>query len=355
MATHVIDGANGFVGSHLIGALLARGDEVVGLARASAEVVRRRVADALLCLGLDEALVDRLRVRRFALDEPGAGLSGADAAEVFAEPCTYWHNAALVTFFPRREEDLLAVNVAGSANTLEAYERYARPGSRYVSVGTAYQCGLDTREVPEEWPEHAPPERFRNFYEYSKREAEIALARSRTARAGEALVVRLGVMVGHSRTGRALTDYGLYDFLRVMAFFARRSPGGRVRLPCHPDANVHLTPVDTTVARLLALADGDFARPVRHVVNGTSVRVRDLFAAVNARLPIELVPAAPEEIEADPFDRFEAVVNMRARYTATYFRHHYDFAWSQDAAPPAVTAETVDRLVSWYVREGLPE
>ncbi|GAA2727890.1 SDR family oxidoreductase [Actinocorallia aurantiaca] len=355
MAIHVIDGANGFVGSHLIGALLARGDEVVGLARASPEVVRRRVSDALFCLGLDEALTGRLRVRGLALDRPDLGLASEDLAEVFAEPCVYWHNAALITFFPRREEELLAVNVTGSANTLAAYERHARPGSRYISLGTAYQCGLDTRDVPESWPVHAPPERFRNFYEYSKREAEIALARSRTAAAGDALVARLGVMAGHSRTGRALTDYGLYDFLRVMAFFARRSPGGRVRLPCHPDANVHLTPVDTTVARLLALADGDFDRPVCHVVNGTGVRVRDLFAAISARLPIELVPAAPEEIEAEPFDRFEAVVNMRAKYTATYFRHHYDFAWHQAAAPPAVTAETVDRLVSWYVKEGLPE
>ncbi|MEV7808103.1 SDR family oxidoreductase [Microbispora sp. NPDC088329] len=209
--------------------------------------------------------------------------------------------------------------------------------------------------MPEDWPSPAPPDRFRNFYEYSKREAELALARSRSVREGSALVAWPGVMTGHSRTGRALTDYGLYDFLRVIAFFARRTPGERVRLPCHPDANLHLAPVDTTVPRLLALAASDRARPVSHVVNGATVPVRDLFEAINARLPIELVPATPEEIRDRPFSQFEAVVNMRAKYTATYFRHHYDFEWRDPAAPPAVTPSVLDRLVSWYVREGLPE
>ncbi|GAB3897263.1 hypothetical protein GCM10027612_53180 [Microbispora bryophytorum subsp. camponoti] len=350
---HVIDGANGFVASHLIGTLLAQGDEVIALARASAEVVRRRVADALRCLGLDESRAGRLRVRGLALDEPDLGLP---VAEVFAEPCTYWHVAALVTFFPRREEELLDVNVTGSANTLSAYERHARPGSRYILVGTAYQCGLDTEgPVPEDWPAHDPPDRFRNFYEYSKRQAEIALARSRSVHEGTALVARLGVMVGHSRTGRALTDYGLYDFLRVIAFFARRTPGERVRIPCHPDANLHLTPVDTTVSQLVALAAADRVRPVSHVVNGATVPVRDLFDVINAHLPIELVPATLEEIRDRPFSRFEAVVNMRAKYTAVYFRHHYEFAWRDATAPPAVTRSTLDRLISWYVQEGLPE
>lgn len=348
MAVHLIDGANGFVASHLIGALLARGDEVIGLARASEEVVRRRVADAQSCLGVEAST--GFQVHRIALDEPDLGLK---AAEVFAEPCVYWHTAALITFFPRREEELLAVNVAGSANALATFEQHSRYGSRFVSIGTAYQCGLDTVS-PEDWFAHAPPDRFRNFYEYSKREAEIELAGSPSVRAKAAAVARLGVMVGHSGTGRALTDYGLYDFLRVMAFFARRQPGERVRIPCHPAANLHLAPIDTTIARLLPLATCDLSSPVFHVVDGHPVAVADLFTVINAHLPIELVPATPEEIALRPFTRFEAVVNMRAKYTAAYLQHHYDFQLRDPAAPPAVTTEVLDRLVDWYVRVGLP-
>ncbi|WP_433496447.1 hypothetical protein ACQP1K_15730 [Sphaerimonospora sp. CA-214678] len=120
-------------------------------------------------------------------------------------------------------------------------------------------------------------------------------------------------------------------------------------------ANLHLTPIDTTVSRLLSLTVRDRESPIRHVVNGVTVPVRDLFDVINARLPIELVPATPEKIGDRPFNRFEAVLNMRAQYTSTYFRHHYDFAWQEATAPPAVTSAVLDRLVSWYVREGLPE
>src|SRR4051812_21826518 len=97
MATHVVDGANGFVGSHLIGALVARGDAVVALARASGEVVRRRVSDALRTLHLDPDLAGKVHFRPFSLAEPDLGVP---MSEVFGEPCTYWHSAALITFFP---------------------------------------------------------------------------------------------------------------------------------------------------------------------------------------------------------------------------------------------------------------
>lgn len=351
MATHVVDGANGFVGSHLIGALAARGDSVFALARASEEVCRRRIADALITLHLDPALVEKVQFRPFSLVERDLGLP---VDEVFAEPCTYWHGAALITFFPRREEELHAVNVVGSANVADAFSRHSEPGSRFVHISTAYQNGIAVGRTPEEWPERGSPSEFRNDYEHSKRVAEVHLSRSELVRKGEVLVARLAVMVGHSATGRALTDLGIYDLLRVIALFARRNPGQRVRFVCHPRAALHLTPIDGTVDRLLALAGRPFDRPVRHLVNPATVPVPDLFAAISAHLPIELVAATAAEVEAEPFDRFEAIVNMRCKYTSPYLRYEYDLECHDDAAPPPVTPEVLDLLISWYVREGLP-
>ena len=352
MPTHVVDGANGFVASHLIGAMLARGEEVIGLARTSAEAVRQRVGSALACLGLDETTATRLPVHPLELHEPDLG--GLPAAEVFAQPCVYWHSAALVTFNPGRDTEMLPVNVAGTANALAAFERHAPPGSRFIALSTAYQCGLDTEAVAEDWPETAPPDRFHNFYEYTKREAELTLAPSRSVRDGVVAVARLGVIVGHSRTGQALTDYGLYDFLRVIAFYARRRPGERVRIPCHPDANLHLMPIDVTVARLLPLAAAPLHNPIFHLVGGGSVEVGDLFAAINARLPVELVAATPAQIARTPFTRFEAAVNMQVKHTATYLRQHYDFEVRDPARPPAVTPAVLANLIGWYAREGFP-
>ncbi|GAA1313909.1 hypothetical protein GCM10009634_83420 [Saccharothrix xinjiangensis] len=338
--------------SHLIGALVARGNSVLALARASEEIVRRKVSDALSTLHLDPDMVDEVQVRAFSLAEPGLGTSLPD---VFAEPCTYWHSAALITFFPRREAELHAVNVVGSANTVAAFAGHAKPGSRYVHVSTAYQHGTTQGKALEQWPEYAHPSEFRNDYEHSKRCAEVALSQTGLARKGAVLVARLGVMVGHSGTGRALSDLGVYDFIRVIALFARRTPGERVRFVCHPRAALHLTPVDTTVDRLLALAGGPLDRPVRHLVPPVAVPVADLFAAISRHLPVELVAVTAADVEAEPFGRFEAIVNMRCKFTSPYLRHEYEFESHADAEPPPVTPRVLDLLISWYTREGLPE
>ncbi|WNV85572.1 SDR family oxidoreductase [Umezawaea sp. Da 62-37] len=343
MADHVVDGANGFVASHLIGALVARGDSVIALARASGEVVRRKVSDALVTLDLDPDLAGKVEVRGFSLAESDLGTS---PSEVFAEPCTYWHSAALITFFPRREAELHAVNVVGSANTAAAFTRYAKSGSRYVHVGTAYQHGTAQGKALEQWPDYSHPSEFRNDYEHSKRVAEVSLSHTGLTRTGAVLVTRLGVVVGHSATGRALSDLGIYDFLRVIALFARRTPGERVRFVCHPGAALHLAPVDGTVDRMLALADGPLDRPVRHLVPSTAVPVADLFAAISAHLPIELVAVSAADVEAEPFGRFEAIVNMRCKFTSPYLRYEYDFESHEDAAPPPVTPRILDLLIS---------
>ena len=352
MSVQVVDGASGFVASHLAAVLLSRSAEVIALARAPAPAVRHQVGAALAGLGLDAGLAARLPVRPLQLAEPDLG--GLPAAEVFGRRCVYWHSAAVVSFHPGRDTEMLPVNVGGTANALAAFEQHAPPGSRFVAVSTAYQCGLDTEAVAEDWPKPARPERFHNFYEFTKREAELALAGSLAARAGQLAVARLGVIVGHSATGQALTGYGLYDFQRVISFYARRRPGERIRIPCHPQANLHLMPVDVTIERLLPLASCPLDKPVFHLVGGGSVDVRELFAVISAHLPVELAAAAPQQLRHDPLTPFEAAVNLQVKHTATYLRQHYDFQVRPPARPPAVTPAVLDRLIGWFASERCP-
>ncbi|HEY2764904.1 MAG TPA: SDR family oxidoreductase [Pseudonocardiaceae bacterium] len=347
----IVDGANGFVASHLIAEMLARGQQVTALARSPAETVRQRVGDALACLGHNPALANGVPVLSLHLHQPDLG--GLPAGQVFADPCVYWHSAALVTFNPGRNADMLPVNVDGTARALAVFERHAWQGSRFVAISTAYQCGLDTADVAEDWPLPAEPDRFRNFYEYTKRQAELLMRPSQTANRGNLAVVRLGVVTGHSRTGLALTDSGLYDFLRVITFYARRAPAQPVRIVCHPQANLHLMPIDRTIDRLLPLATADLAHPVFHLVGG-AVPVGDVFAAINTHLPIRLVPTTPEQLQQAAFTRFEAAVNMQVKYTATYLKHRYGFQVRDPQPAQAVTPAVLDRLIGWYVSEGFP-
>ncbi|TYB54713.1 NAD-dependent epimerase/dehydratase family protein [Nonomuraea sp. PA05] len=347
MSTHVVTGANGFIAAHLIAALIDRGERVIGLARAAPETTRRRLADARDCLGL--AAGPEPSLLPFSLADSGLGL--ADPAAVFAEPCVFWHTAALISYFPRRRAELFRVNTTGAAHAMAAFQRHARPGSRFVYLSTAYQCGSDTRDVPEDWPATREPAAYRNDYEYSKRAAEHALGRS-------AIVARLASMCGHSGTGRTLTDLGLYDFLRTVGFFARRDPGRRARIPCHPKANLHLSPIDRCVPRLMRIADHPDPA-VFHVVDAAPVSIGALLETINKHLPIELVAVDPEEIADRPYTRFEAVLNMRGKYLTSYMAHHYEFPRGNldrliGPEPPDVDAAVLDRLVSWYVRHGLP-
>lgn len=348
MTTHLIDGANGFVASHLIAALLADRRPVVGLARAPREVVLERVGAALGCLGHDPALADRLPVHPIDLQAADLALP---AAQVFAGPCVFWHTAALITFNPARDAEMEPINIAGAVNTMTTFEKHAAPGSRFVAVSTAYQCGLDTENVTETWADPAPPQRFHNFYEYTKREAELALAATTPMREGNATVARLGIIVGHSRTGQALTDSGLYTFLRTITHYARGNPGQDLRIPCHPQANLHFMPIDTTIDRLLPLAEAQPGDPIHHLVGGGSVTATDLFTAINHHLPITLIPATPEQITEHPLTPFEAAVNLRVKHVTTYLRQHYNFAIRDPATPTAVTPDTLDHLIGWYTRQ----
>jgi len=167
-------------------------------------------------------------------------------------------------------------------------------------------------------------------------------------------VARLGAVVAAIPGQGKPTDYGLYDFLRVITFYARRRPGETVRLACHPRANLHLMPIDLTVARLLALATEPLDRPVFHLVGGGSVLALAVFAAINAHLPITLVAATPQLLQELPFTRFEAAVNMQVKYTAVYLRYHYGFQIRPPQPAEAVTPDVLDRLIAWYVSEGLP-
>jgi len=130
----LVTGATGFVGSHLVEALLARGDEVVGLIRNPAKAARvfTNQQPELVPGDLDDAAA----LRRAA--------EGADAV---------FHVAALTSARDRAE--FFAVNVTGTRNVLDA-SREAAPGlHRVVFVSSIAAVGPSARGVPVD--EHVVP------------------------------------------------------------------------------------------------------------------------------------------------------------------------------------------------------
>lgn len=130
-----LTGATGFVGSHVIPELLARGHQVLGLARSDGAARR------LLAAGVD--------VHRGDLERPETLASGAAAAEAVIH-CAFDHNFA--TFFENTAKD--ERNIAAMGDALKGTQKPILITSG-VGIGTPLSGGLATEDVLN--PRHANP------------------------------------------------------------------------------------------------------------------------------------------------------------------------------------------------------
>ncbi|MCP2340680.1 SDR family oxidoreductase [Actinomadura rupiterrae] len=355
MGVHVVDGANGYVGANLISAMISAGDVVHALARVPGDVVAERVRSAPTAptdLGME-----RLHPLCYALTSQSLGLSEEAVTGLFAVPCDYWHLAAVVNFNPGRRDELEAVNVAGTRRALEVFARHAKPGSRFFLISTAYVCGTEQRTFHEEWNERTDPEHFRNFYELTKNQSELVLRDYLRDGRVDGAAIRLGQVVGHSVTGHADTDYGVYDFMRTVSRFARRWPGRAIRVKGDPESALHWLPIDSCVDALLGIARsavGDFDPPIFHALAANAVPVKDFLATISDRLPVDLSIVSPDEVDDHSMSRIERLVDARLSYTGKYINRTFAFDQSNlvralGEPPAAVDRAMVDRLVSWCI------
>ncbi len=173
MARAFVTGGSGFVGRALIRALVDRGDEVVALARSDGAAAAVRAAGAEAARGdLDgrEAMAEAMR--------------GCDVV---------FHAAAKVEDWGSRE-DFMRVNVAGTANALEASKMAGV--RRFVHIGTeaAFVDGSALAHIDESRP---LPTSWLGLYPETKARADVLV---RAATGIEAMVVRPRFIWGHGDT-----------------------------------------------------------------------------------------------------------------------------------------------------------
>lgn len=358
----VVDGPTGFVGANLVASLVADEIPVTALSRRDAATTRQHVADASILSGAVRSGgsidVGGIEVVPYLLERANLGLDDATLERVFREPCDLWHLAANVNFRAGNRAEVLDVNVGGTAAVLAAFERWARPGSRFLLVSTAYCCGVETDQPVERWYDPATPSAFRNFYEYSKRSAE-QLVQDAIERGTEAAVLRLGQVVGDSRTGQSATDYGMYNLIRAVWAVARRRPNERVRIEAHRDASLHLVPIDAAIRWMRAIAVAELASfdcAIFHVIDRQPVAVSEVTNALCRWLPLDLSVVDPAGFEARPSTRLERVVAARLAYTGSYLDQPFRFGRAHlDRLTPGeqtvTTLAALDRIVGAFVNE----
>jgi thioester reductase-like protein len=233
-----LTGATGFLGQYLLAELLGRGHSVWALYRNES---KRRDAESFL-EGLEAPSLDK-NLRWFQGDVLEAGDLWDDWRRKhpsLEEVDTVLHNAASLRFKVNEFGDPFSTNVGGAKALRKIRDRQS------VSVhmmSTVAVGGFVEGEVLFEV--NHPSRDFLNAYEQSKWEAEQIWV-------GEATILRPGLIVGNSQTGRCVGFTGWYRIVNAVHLLSRfldqvpdcpRFDLG-INIPANPEATANIVPVD---------------------------------------------------------------------------------------------------------------
>ncbi|HEY5815910.1 MAG TPA: NAD-dependent epimerase/dehydratase family protein [Solirubrobacterales bacterium] len=292
----LVTGGAGFIGSNLVDALLARGDEVTVVDDLSTG--RRENLDGALAAGAELAELD---IRE------AAKLAELVAA---AQPEIVFHLAAQIDVRKSLEDPAFdaAVNVGGTANLLEAMHAAGSRRIVFVSTGGAIYGEGEGKQLP--LAEDAPIEPF-SAYGQSKFAAEGYLALYERLYGLSGVSLRLGNVYGPRQD--PLGEAGV-----IAIFCGRLRTGERPTVFGDGKQTRDYIYVGDVVAAALAAAESAASGPI-NVGTGIETDVLELarrlaeIDGVESFEP-ELAPARPGEVQRIALDasRAERELGWRA-------------------------------------------
>jgi len=319
-----VTGATGFIGRRLVAQLITQGAEVTALVR-----------------GADHGLPDAVRTCRGDVLDRGSLQHAAPGFD------RLYHLAALITFDPRRRQELMSVNGDGTANVLDMARH--RGIARCVVVSSACTLGLSASpdELRDEESEPAVELVERNPYMASKIECEKAA--SAAAESHDVVVVN------------PTTVYGPGD-VSLNSGALMQKVAGSVVLPVPPGGS-NAVDVDDVVAGIIAAGErGQSGR--RYALGGCNLRYRAIFATIAsvigrrvtlvplpscARIPLELAAWAAGRVTGNRFLTPQIIGDMFAFKYYDCSRAHSELDWQ----PQHTFDATVRRAWQFYVDAGL--
>jgi nucleoside-diphosphate-sugar epimerase len=355
--TLLLTGATGYVGKHILAALLQAGERVVAVVRPQGGVLAERVMGSLAPFRLPAACLapERLQILAGDVTAPDLGLSAPDRqwlAKARVEQVL--HGAGLTRFDEHLAERIHQHNRLG---TEQAYRLARALGVRaFHHVSTAFVAGL--AEGAFRLSGLACGDRFRNPYEASKVAAEDFL-REAAQRDGIPIhVYRPSVVVGgvppvgegqststvyaFLLAGRFLMDGARRDLLRGQGPFAksgaRELADGTLHLPSRlvadPETTMNLTRADyvaaATVAGLRHEAQGYTVYPQ---IGSREVSLREMAATFTRILGVSGFELVSEAALASAPATFAE--QCFARATSTYRPYlHNTTTFAQEAPAP---------------------
>lgn len=263
MSRYLVTGATGFLGAHLVRALVARGNEVVALVRSEAKELE----------GIDPA---KLTVRR------GDVLDGASVRDAAAGCAGVFHCAGLVSRKPEDAEALYRLHVEGTKTVLDACKAAGVPRAVVASTSGVVAVSDDPDHIANENDETPIGLVSRWPYYRAKLFAEKA-ALDRNVAGFAVVCVNPTLLLGPGDTrGSSTEDVRLFLEKKIPAV----PPGGLSFV----DAR------DAAEAMVLAMERG--TPGARYLVGACNLTLREFFARLErvsgVKGPWLPMPRAPE-------------------------------------------------------------
>jgi len=324
--TTLVTGGTGFVGSHVVRQLLARGDRVRVLLRATSRT------EAFAGLAVERVVGD---------------LRDSDSLERACQGArVIFHVAADYRLWSRRPEEIYASNVAGTRNLLDAARRARVEGFVYTST-------VATIVVPH--PDGLPNEQTAavlddmiGHYKRSKFLAEQEVLAA--ARQGfPAVVVNPTTPVGPGDWKPTPTGRVILEFLRG-------------RMPAYVDTGLNVVAVeDAAAGHLLAAERGRVGE--RYLLGGRNMTLKEILdvlaqltgrPAPRVRLPhaVALAAACFEELRARLTGREPRVPLEGARMSRHKMFVDASKAVRELGFRPGQVEPALERAVRWYEAHG---
>lgn len=372
--TFVLTGATGFLGGHLMAALLERGDRLFVLGRPSKGVsLDERITGFLDWLGLGNRR-DRVETVESDLLMPFCGLNADRYAALSARPWPIIHCASDTRFSELKRREITDTNVHSLKRIIGLAEDSRAPFFHYVS--TAYVAGTGCSRCPES---PAGSGQFANVYEETKAQAERDVTALCTRLSIPFTIIRPSIVYGDSRTGRSTRFNALYFHVKSLQFIrdiylndlwnneGRKSQehgvsldkNGILHLPLRVflprRGSINLVPIDYFVAASLAIFDHADAGFVYHVTSDASKKLDELAAYCESYLKIrgiEIIYGPPSGAALNPpealLNRFIEAYRPYLADTRRFDRAHTDQA-TGGLRVPELTYEIFERCMNYAV------
>ncbi len=350
----VINGANGYVASNFINELLKQDYKVIALARNNNNLsAEERIKAALLEMNNgQEVNFDKLEVHNYSLFEEDFSLLENELNDIFSGEVDYFHFAASLKFDIKSKEEIFGTNLQGVTNSINTFLKYTNYKSRFFFVSTAYSCGKLEGAFEERFYENAEIDKFRNYYEQSKRYAENVIKGYIDEKKLNACILRLSQVVGNNKTGVTKTDYGIFDFSKRVQNLANKYPNSTIRLKVDPESTQNLIPIDTVVTYLISAVKTENVPVILNLIAKSSVKNADILNSISKFLPVNLV--ADMHLKKEDMDSLERIMSIGMSFTGAYIDTNISFDTTNldkiiKEEVPEVTAESVHRMLDYFL------